>query len=62
MKNIGFFYRKIFLFLVENFSTYLNRRVFVMKGKKILIVSYGINLANKPLSGNKQPIYTYCAK
>ena len=30
MKNIGFFYRKIFLFLVVKFSIYLNRLVFVM--------------------------------
>ena len=31
MKNIRFFYLKIFIFLVVKFSIYLNRRVFVMK-------------------------------
>ena len=30
MKNIGFFYLKIFLFMVIKFSIYLNKRVFVM--------------------------------
>ena len=31
MKNIRFFYLKIFIFLVVKFSVYFNRRVFVMK-------------------------------
>ena len=31
MKNIRIFHLKIFIFLVVNFSVYLNRRVFVMK-------------------------------
>ena len=31
MKNKRFFYLKIFIFLVEKFSMYLNRRVFVMQ-------------------------------
>ena len=30
MKNVSFFYLKIFIFLVVKFSVYLNRRVFVM--------------------------------
>ena len=30
MKNIKFFYLKIFIFLMVKFSLYLNRRVFVM--------------------------------
>ena len=30
MKNIEFFYLKIFIFLVVKFSVYLNRHVFVM--------------------------------
>ena len=30
MKNIRFFYLKIFVFLVVNVSVYLNRHVFVM--------------------------------
>ena len=30
MKNIGFFTQKIFIFLVVNFSVYLNRQVFLM--------------------------------
>ena len=30
MKNIRFFYLKIFIFLVVKFSVYLNRHVFVM--------------------------------
>ena len=33
MKNIRFFYLKIFIFLVVKFSMYLNRRVFVMRPK-----------------------------
>ena len=32
MENIRVFYLKIFHFLVEKFSRYLNRRVFVMVG------------------------------
>ena len=31
MKNIRFFYLKIFHFLVVKFSIYLNRHIFVMK-------------------------------
>ena len=39
MKNIFFFYLKIFIFLVVKFSVYLNRHVFVMisRGNTILL-------------------------
>ena len=36
MKRIRFFYLKIFIFLMVKFSTYLNRRVFLLKHPKIL--------------------------
>ena len=36
MKNIRFFYLKIFIFWVVKFSVYLNRRVFVMKISSLL--------------------------
>ena len=35
MKNIRFFYLKIFLFLVVKFSIYLNRCVFVMEQRSL---------------------------
>ena len=38
MKNIRFFYLKIFIFFwVVKFSMYLNRRVFVMKNSTALV-------------------------
>ena len=42
MKNITVFYLKIFNFLEEKFSLYLNRRVFVM-GLEIEIESAMVN-------------------
>ena len=36
MKNIRFFYLKIFIFLVVKFSVYLNRHVFVMMAFTVL--------------------------
>ena len=46
MKNIRFFYLKIFMFLEVKFSIYLNRRVFVVfsirfvKEEYLAIISY----------------------
>ena len=38
MKNIRFFYLKIFIFLVVKFIVYLNRHVFVMDS--LIVESY----------------------
>ena len=37
MKNIRIFYLKIFIFFVMKFSVYLNRHVFVMRHKPVLL-------------------------
>ena len=37
MKNIRIFHLKIFIFLVVNFSIYLNRRVFVMHKVNMIV-------------------------
>ena len=57
MKNIRFFYRKIFIFfLVVKFSMYLNRHVFVMY--TVCMCIYYIYLRNYFVIYILDPIYT----